>query len=472
MEARTFSITLTPRFTSTTRIPYKNLRKNHQSPRRTKLPPDFGVNLFLKKPPNPFPETLTTTTAADDEEESNSEQSVQGSESIDWEQEEIEAITSLFQRRIPQKPGNPTTRVRPLPLPVPHKIRPDSLPAPKKRFNSVSNDSHKNPVFLIELAKQISKLPPDQNASLLLSKSAHLLRKGSLSTTIRELGHMGLPSRALETLCWAQNQEHLVPDDRILACTVEVLAKSRGLKVPSFDWYKLIRLASRAVIESMIRGFVEGGSLEMALKLVEVAKKEGRVLDGSVYVKLALELVKNPDKVTIVESLLEELAEEKELKLSSKDCNSLMKVCVKLNRFELVDGLFEWFTSSRKPSVVMYTTLVHSRVSEGKFRKALEVVWEMERDGLLFDLTAYRVVIKLFVVANDVARASRYFARLKEAGFGPTYDVYEGMVRVYMVAGRVAKCREVWKEAEMAGFRFSKHMCLLMMQLEERKLSL
>ncbi|CAN0902255.1 Pentatricopeptide repeat-containing protein At2g01860 [Linum grandiflorum] len=349
-------------------------------------------------------------------------------------------------------------------------IRPGQLPSQKKRFNSVSNQFHKDPVFLVNLAKQISKLNPDQNADIVLEKSSHFLRKGSLSMTIRELGHMGLPSRALETLCWAQKQEHLVPDDRTLASTVEVLARHRGLKVPAFDWLRMVKLASRTVIESMIKGFVKGGSLHLALKLLTVAKQEKRVVDAGLYAKLALELVKNPDKVRIVEALLEELAEMGDMKLSQQDCTSLMKVGVKLGKFEIVEGLFEWFRKEgkKKTGVVMYTTLIHSRCKETRYREALAVVWEMEGEGCLLDLPAYRVVIKLFVAANDVMRASRYFAKMKDAGFAPTYDVYKDMVRVYMVSGRAAKCREVWKEAEMAGFRFDREMRFWLMQLDEQ----
>ncbi|CAL1354573.1 unnamed protein product [Linum trigynum] len=477
-------LTLVPRFSSTTRVGYRKLRKNHQSPRRSKLPPDFGVNLFLKKPTTESLLIHDNGDSSDDEEEAEAagevEEDGNHEDLIDWEQDEIEAISSLFQGRIPQKPGK-LTRERPLPLPLPHKIRPLRLPTPKKRYkfvppksavstpSSISNQLHKNPVFLIDLAKRISGLKTDENASLVLKKHARFLSKGSLSLTIRELGHMGLPERALETFCWAQNQPDLVPDDRILASTVEVLARNHDLKVP-FDWQSLTTLASRGVMEAMIRGFIRGGKLQLALKLVSVAKRDNRVLDAGIYAKLALELIKNPDKHSLVAELLEELGNRDALNLTQQDCTALMKVSIRLGKFEIVEGLCDWFKLSRRePSVVMYTTLIHSRYTEKKYRDALAVVWEMEGSNVLLDLPAYRVIIKICVALNDLQRASRYFSKLKEAGFSPTYDMYKDLVKVHMASGRLAKSKVIWKEAEVAGFKFDKPMCTQFLQLEREQ---
>jgi pentatricopeptide repeat protein len=167
---------------------------------------------------------------------------------------------------------------------------------------------------------------------------------------------------------------------------------------------------------------IRGGSLKLAWKLISVAKDGKRMLDPSVYAKIILELGKNPDKHVLAEALLDELAEREDLNLSQQDCTAVMKVCIKLGKFEAVESLFNWFRQSgHEPSVVMYTTLIHSRYSESKYREALAVVWEMEGSDCLFDLTAYRVVIKLFVALNDLPRAVRYFSKLKEAGLSPTY---------------------------------------------------
>lgn len=441
---------------SNTRICYGKLAKNLRYPRRTKLPPDLGVNTFLRKkisPPgnseNPVAERLvfdfveeSETCDYDDDaaadyygeddvdkgtkDDTNVEQDREEND-VDWSSDEIEAISSLFKGRIPQKPGK-LNRERPLPLPLPYKIRPLRLPNPKNitlvSRKSVSGQLYKSPNFLIELAKEIRSLPPDEDASVVLNNYARFIRKGSLSLTIRELGHMDLPDRALQIFCWAQKQPLLFPDDRILASTVEVLARTRDLKMP-FNLENFTGMASKNVYEAMIRGLIKGGNLKLSWKLLSDARNGNRVLDASIYAKLILELGKNPDKYVLVTELLEKLGEREDLNLTQQDCTALMKICTRLEKFEIVESFFNWFKQSGgEPSIVMYTTLVHSRYTDEKYREALALVWEMESLSCLLDLPAYHVVIKLFVALKDVSRAARYFSKLKEAGFSPTFGIY------------------------------------------------
>ncbi|KAK9269982.1 hypothetical protein L1049_025555 [Liquidambar formosana] len=191
------------------------------------------------------------------------------------------------------------------------------------------------------------------------------------------------------------------------------------------------------------------------------------MLDPSISAKLILELGKNPDKHMLILSLLDELGEREDLSLRQQDCTAIMKVCIRLGKFEIVEALFNWFKQSgHDPSVVMYTTMIHSRYCEKKYREALALVWEMEASNCLFDLPAYRVVIKLFVALNDLSRTVRYFSKLKEVGFSPTYDIYRELIKIYVVSGRLAKCREVCKELETAGFKLDKQMMSQLLQLE------
>lgn len=447
---------------SSNRANHRKLPKNLRNPRRHKIPPDMDYS---------FKRVLY-----EDGEGVASEGSSNGidqklgmevGEGIIWETDEMEAISSLFEGRIHQKPGK-LDRERPLPLPLPYKIRPLGLPSPKGFRNrsrqTISKQVYKNPTFLIGLAKEIHGLSTEENVSKVLSKWSLFLRKGSLSLTIRELGYLGLPERALETFCWVKKQPHLFPDDHILASTIEVLAGSNELKVP-FDLEKFTGLASRSVYEAMLRGYIKGGSLKLALKLLSMAKESNRVLDTGVYAKLILELGKDPDKSTLVLVLLEELAARDDLNLTPQDCTAIMKICIRLGRFEIVEGLYDWFRKSGgKPSVVMYTTLIHCCYSANKYREALAMLWEMEASNCLFDLPAYRVVIKLFVALNDLSRAVRYFSKLKEAGFSPTFDIYCSLIKIYMASGRVAKCKDICTEAEMAGFRFDEHTLLKLQQ--------
>ncbi|GAA0149697.1 hypothetical protein LIER_08810 [Lithospermum erythrorhizon] len=380
---------------------------------------------------------------------------------IEWESEEIEAISSLFKGRIPQKPGK-LGRKRPSPLSLPHKNRPLGLPSRKNIPKPISRQCilkqvYKNPSFLIQLAKQIKDIPEEEDVSSVLNRYARFLRKGSLSMTVRELGHLGLPERALQVFSWAQQQPHMFPDDRILASTVEVLARAHELKVLNLD--KFIRLASKSVYEAMVRGFIKGGNLKLACKLLHSAKEGKRILDASVYSKLILELAKNPDKSILVLNLLEELAEREHLNLSPQDCTAVMKSCVRLEKYEIVEVLYDWFRKSGSyPSIVMYTTLIHSRFSEKKYREAMAIIWEMEASSYLLDLPAYRVAIKLFVALNDLPRTVRYFSKLKEAGFSPTFDIYRNVFQIYASYGRQAKCRDICREAGMAGFHLEENI--------------
>ncbi|KAL3651324.1 hypothetical protein CASFOL_004326 [Castilleja foliolosa] len=441
--------------------------KNHNHKKTQQLPKNLLYRRRTEVPPDSYPVLYPVKETETDSDYDDNEVNVNLDDNVIWEPDEIEAISSLFQGRVPQKPGN-LNRERPSPLPLPYKTRPLGFPTSKKIIRTqparsnrqpVTNLLYKNPTFLITLARDIRSLPcgdgsnNNDDVSLVLDQWARFLRKGSLSLTIRELGHMGLPGRALHVFNWVQKQPHLFPDDRVLASTVEVLARAHELKMPFDSLDRFIALASRPVYEAMVKGFVKGGNTRLALRLISTARESKRTLDPSVYAKLILEIWKNPDKRTLVLPLLEELANRDDLKLSQQDCTAIMKVCSKLGRFDLVEALYDWFKKcGGVPSVVMYTTLIHSRCLEGKYREGMSVVWEMEGLNCLLDLPAYRVVIKLFVVLNDLSRTSRYFAKLKESGFKPTYDIYRDVIGVYMVAGRLAKCKEIRHEAEMAGY--------------------
>ncbi|CAI9107524.1 OLC1v1006897C1 [Oldenlandia corymbosa var. corymbosa] len=464
-----------------TKVYHRKPPKNLRYPRRTKLPPDSCLN-GLSLVSSPFADDIirdddSFDSLAFDEDEDNvddklfeeGEENDEGNGGIVWEQDEIEAISSLFKGRVPQKPGS-LERRRPLPLPLPYKKNPIGFPTQKvvsrklvaPARQSLSNQVYKNPSFLVGLAKEIKALPlEEKNVSLVLDKWARFLRKGSLSMTIRELGHMGLPERALLVFCWAQKQPHLYPDDRILASTVEVLARSHELKMPFMlhKDHRFLNMVSQSVYEAIVKGFIKGGSLKIAWKLLSAARASNRLVDSEVYAKLILKLGKNPDREFLVTSLLEELAGREDLNLNRQDCTAIMKVCVRFGKFEIVEGLYDWFKrSGHVPSVVMYTTMIHSRYTEKRYREALAIVWEMEAAKCLFDLPAYRVVMKLFMGLNDLQRGARYFSKLKEAGFTPTFDIYMCIIQMYIESGRIAKCKEVWLEAEMAGFKLDEQI--------------
>lgn len=448
----------------------RQLPKNLRAPRREKLPPQpLPYRQPISKQEQGSPREETSKGDAPIVEENESE----------WSQGELEAISALFERKMPQKSlvsNHP--KPRPLPLPLPYKTRPALSPTPKRHIRlaarstlasraTVSDQVRKSPEALIGIARDIAALSPESDVSEVLDSWARFLRKGSLSMTIRELGHMGLPDRALHTFLWAQkHRPALFPDDRILASTVEVLARNGKLKT-EFELEKFLDSASRTVLEAMARGFIRAGNLGRARKLLLIAKQNNRTLDSSVYAKLILEAGKNPDGYRLASTLLDELAEREELDLRLQDCTAIMKVCIRLKRFEAVEGLFNWYKDSDKDmSIVMYTTVIHSRYCENKYREGMALVWEMEGSNLILDLPAFRVVIKLCVALNDLERAAKYFSRLKEAGFAPTYDIYRDMIRAYGASRRLAKCRQICKEVEMAGLTLDKETIDLLSQIE------
>ncbi|KAF0923181.1 hypothetical protein E2562_003392 [Oryza meyeriana var. granulata] len=395
-------------------------------------------------------------------------------EALEWSKDELDAISALFDlpmRQKPLKPPNPV-RQRPLPLPLPHKTRLPNAPAPKQHIrlaarvalssrSSFSDQVYKNPEVLIGIAREIAVLPLESEVSIVLDRWVRFLRKGSLSMTIRELGHMGLPERALQTLCWAQRQTALplFPDDRILASTIEVLARFDQLKMED-ALEQCLPSASRAILEAMVSGFIRAGKVGLARKLLELAKINKRTLNPSVHVKLMLEAVRMPDGYGLAAALLDELGERPELHLRQQDCTAVMKVCVKLRRYVAVESLFSWFRESGgSPTVVMYTTVIHSRCRDGRHREALALAWEMEQNAsCLLDLPAYRVLVKLCMALHDPERGLRYLARMKEAGFVPTSDMYSELIRGYAAEGRMAKCRQLIREAELAGVKLERRL--------------
>ncbi|PUZ40255.1 hypothetical protein GQ55_9G409900 [Panicum hallii var. hallii] len=394
-------------------------------------------------------------------------------ECLGWSKEEIDAISALFDRPMRQKPLKPPNpaRQRALPLPLPHKTRLLVGPAPKQHVRlaaraalssraSFSDQVRKNPEFLLGIAREIAGLPPEHGVSTVLNRWARFLRKGSLSLTIRELGHMGLPERALQTLCWAQRQKAvpLFPDDRVLASTIEVLARFGQLKVES-ALEQCVPTASRAVLEAMVSGFMRAGKVGLARKLLELARIHNRTLHPSIYVKLMLEATRTPEGYGLASALVDELGERSDLELRPQDCTAVMKVCVKLRRYAAVESLLSWFRESGgSPTLVMYTTVIHSRCRDGMHREALSLVWEMEQAGCLLDLPAYRVIIKLCVALRDPERALRYLSRMKEAGFVPTGDMYNDLIEGYAAEGRLAKCRQLIREAESVGLKLDRRL--------------
>lgn len=378
----------------------------------------------------------------------------------EWSSDQLDAIASLFRGRTAPKSRNQMNKERYLPLPMPHEIRPLGLPQSKRALRS-SNPSrlsmakrfYKNPDFLINLAREIRDLSPDKEASAVLDKWVGVLKKGSLSLTIRELGHMGLPQRALQTFCWAQKCPQLYPDDRVLGSTLEILARAGELKTP-FGLQRSLSSGNRDSFEAIARGFIKAGQCKQAREVLLAARDSSCELDDGIYAKLFAEASKSIRGHKLAAQLLDELGMRDKLELEIQDCTAVMKGCIRLEMHEAVESLFHWWKESgHRPNVVMYTTVMHSRYCSGNFREALALVWEIEESNCLLDLPAYRVIIRSCAKVGDLSRAARYFSKLKDAGFSPTYDIYSHLLTLYTMSGRSKKSREVLKEMERVGLK-------------------
>ncbi|XP_057813210.2 pentatricopeptide repeat-containing protein At2g01860 [Cryptomeria japonica] len=372
----------------------------------------------------------------------------------EWSADQLDTIASLFRSLTPPK-SRSQMKERYLPLPMPHKIRPTGVPQSKRAFRSPNplNRVYKNPQFLINLAREIRDLSPEEEVSKVLDKWECVLRKGSLSLTIRELGHMGLPQRALQTFCWAQKCPKLYPDDRILGSILQVLARAGELKT-LFDLKSTLASCNRNTLESIARGYIKSGQCRQAREVLLAARDSLFKLDDGIHAKLIVEASKSRRWHNLAGKLIEELGMRDELKLEIQDCTAVMKGCIRLGMYEAVESLFFWWKESgHRPNVVMYTTIMHSRYCSGKFRKAFALVWEMEESNCLLDLPAYRVIIRLCAELGDLSRAARYFSKMKDASFVPTRDIYSNLIALYFKSGRVVKCRELLKEVERIGIK-------------------
>lgn len=131
-------------------------------------------------------------------------------------------------------------------------------------------------------------------------------------------------------------------------------------------------MTSRAVLEAMVRGFIKGGSLKLAWKLLVVARKSKRMFEQ-------------------VMPLLDKLGEREEPNLSQQDCIAIMKVYTKMGKSDVVESLFGWFRQSgRDPSIVMFATVIHSRYKERRYREAFVWRWRLQIVSWTFQLIVWQ----------------------------------------------------------------------------------
>ncbi|MCO5569184.1 hypothetical protein L7F22_022894 [Adiantum nelumboides] len=295
-----------------------------------------------------------------------------------WTAEQLDIVTALLR-----------TRPKPFPVdrpPLPPRVlpthRPVGLPARRLHLPKSTFPPAKHKRFLANLATQISKLPPHAQASDILHRIQHLLICGSLSATIRELGQLNLPLRALETIEWQQQYSHLWPDERALCAALEVLAKAGK---EGIAWALLHAHAPQSILafEALAQGLIAASLLDRALLVKGKAESSGLVVSQGVYAEMIL-LSSRLNKFKEMRKLIEELGTFTELQLGLEHCTSVMAACRKAQMYDAVLGLFQWWKQTGfLPNIVMYQIVMTTLSDLGKHRDALALYWEMTKNGCI-----------------------------------------------------------------------------------------
>eukprot|EP00250_Pteridium_aquilinum_P026798 c33606_g1_i1 orf=87-1400(+) len=355
-----------------------------------------------------------------------------------WTSEQLDIVAALL-----QTPPRPFSANRPAPPAPRHpsKHRSVGIPVRHARTRISQTRPAKDKRFLTRLATQISELPHGHHVSDILHAYQHVLIRGSLSATIRELGHLGQPLRALETFEWQQSCTHLCSDERTLCASIEVLAKAH-MEEKAWDLLQEYAPASPLAFQALAHGLMQAGLLHRALLVKKSAENCGVLISQGMYAELIL-LASHLNKMKEVRTLVQELGAFPELQLTLEHCTSVMAACRKAQMYDAVLGLFYWWKHAGfLPNVVMYEIVITSLSSVGKHRDALAMYWEMEKNDCAPNLLAYTALFEVCVQLGDSLRALRLYARMRDSDIAPTYAVYKNLIKVCCSDGRLGKAKE------------------------------
>lgn len=366
-----------------------------------------------------------------------------------WTSEQLDIVSALLQRRprqfsanrpAPPAPRCPSTH-RSLGLPPVRYVRTHiiSLPRPAK-----------DKLFLTRLAAQISELPHGHHASHILHSCQHVLIRGSLSATIRELGHLGLPLRALETFEWQQQCTHLWPDERTLCASIQVLAEAQ-MEDKAWELLRTHAPTTPLAFQALTHGLTVAGLLHSALLAKKEAEKCGCFLSQGEYAELVL-LASRQNRMEDVRMLVQELGTFPELQLSLEHCTSIMAACRKACMYDAVLGLFQWWKHAGfLPNVVMYEIVITSLSSLGKHRDALAIYWDMEKNGCAPNLVAYTALFEVCTQLGDTSRALKLYSKMRDSNIAPTRPIYTNLIKLCCRDGRLGKAREFMEAMRKEG---------------------
>lgn len=376
------------------------------------------------------------------EEEEREEQRAAGG----WTAEHLDIVSTLLQR--PPRPFS--AHKAPRPPRVPSKRRHVAVPTPRLRFPIPTSRLGKDKHFLTRLSAQISDLPPHAHVSDILHRVQHLLTRGSLSATIRDLGHLGLPLRAHEILEWQKQCSHLWPDERTLCAAIEVLAEA-GMEERAWDLLHTHAPLSSLAFAALARGLAAAGLFNRAMLVKGKAESSRLVLGQGVYAELIL-LASRLNKLKEMTELIHELGSFPDLQLGLEHYTSVMAACRKAQMYDAVLDLFQWWKQAGFfPNVVMYQIVMTSLSDLGKHRDALAIYWEMEKGGCDLHLPTYIALFEVCAQLGDASRALRLFTKMRESNITPTHNIYTNLIKVCCWDGRFGKAREFMEAMRKEG---------------------
>lgn len=91
------------------------------------------------------------------------------------------------------------------------------------------------------------------------------------------------------------------------------------------------------------------------------------------------------------------------------------------------------------------------KVEDG-YVKALELVKELENNGILMDNVAYGTLIAICASYGRCEEAEKYFIRMQDEGHSPNMYHYSSLLNAYSFDGNYQKADKLIQDMTSAGF--------------------
>ncbi|GBG65332.1 hypothetical protein CBR_g50368 [Chara braunii] len=127
----------------------------------------------------------------------------------------------------------------------------------------------------------------------------------------------------------------------------------------------------------------------------------------------------------------------------------MLSCLIKLGRAEEAIQLFEeslkkgqtGSLSTLKPGGHTFNTIMHAYAMEGRWKKAMDILTQMESAGILPNVVTYNILINAFAVAGMFKQAEEIFGRMERSGMHPDVVSYSTLMNAYAKAGKADEVR-------------------------------